>query len=91
MGMEGDYNWDQRNNFKVKTIVPCKRCHAHPCDCKRYHIDNWEFEGIGGFDDRTYTDLEGNPITGILEGFYGYTDDPTDERNCQYVEKGKRK
>ena len=62
---------------------------------KVYSYDEWDClidHSIGvGFDDRIYTDSEGNLITGILEGFYGYTDDTTDKRNCQYVENGKRK
>jgi len=63
---------------------------------KKYKHDEWDFEfdsekNSGGFDDRVYTDLDGNPITGILEGFYGYTTDTSDEKNCQYVENGKRK
>jgi hypothetical protein len=58
---------------------------------KIYSYDEWDFTGYGGFDDRVYIDLDGNLITGILEGFYGYTSDTKDEKNCQYVENGKRK
>lgn len=61
---------------------------------KRYKYDEWGIDiegGFGGFDDRTYLDLNDKPITGILEGFYGYTSDTSDEKNCQYVENGKRK
>jgi len=63
---------------------------------KRYKYNEWDFEWIdkyhpGGFDTRFYIDDNGYPITGILEGFYGFTSDTTDERNCQYVENGKRK
>ena len=60
---------------------------------KTYKYNEWDIEdgSVGGFDDRVYTDLEGNLITGILEGFYGYTTDTADEKNCQYVENGKRK
>ena len=44
------------------------------------------------FDERTYIDLNGNPITGILEGFYFYSGTKiSDDKNSQYVEKGKRK
>ena len=49
---------------------------------KRYKYDEWDVEdSFGGFDDRTYLDLEGNLITGVLEGFYGYTSDTGDEKN----------
>ena len=61
---------------------------------KRYKYNEWEIdcEDIHyNFDGRTYLDLDGNPITGILEGFYGFTSNTEDERNCQYVENGKRK
>lgn len=62
---------------------------------KRYKYDEWSFrweEGLeyGGFDDRVYVDAEGQPITGLLEGFYGYTADTSDEQNCQIVKDGKR-
>jgi len=62
---------------------------------KRYKHDEWQIDiesgYVGGFDDRIYLDLERNLITGILEGFYGYTSNTSDEKNCQYVENGKRK
>ena len=58
---------------------------------RTYKYDEWDFEweqdlDAGGFDDRIYVDLEGNRITGVLEGFYGYSD----RDNSQYVENGKR-
>lgn len=43
---------------------------------------NWDFE------ERTYIDNEGNPITGILEDFFYFKKD--DHRNHVYVEGGKR-
>jgi len=63
---------------------------------KRYKYGNWDFwddddSHPGGFDERFYIDLRGNSITGILEGFYGYTSDTSDKKNCQYVKDGKRK
>ena len=63
---------------------------------KRYKKEEWNFKwkdglAFGGFDDRIYIDSEGNPITGILEGFYGYTSETSDDVNCQYVYKGERK
>jgi len=64
---------------------------------KRYKYEEWglrDDEGLyGGFDDRTYVDQNDNPITGILEGFYFFsgTTGTEDEKNCQYVENGKRK
>jgi len=58
----------------------------------RYKHNEWDFsdgDEIRQWAERTYIDMDGNPITGILEGFYGYTTNTKDERNCQYVEKGK--
>jgi hypothetical protein len=60
---------------------------------KTYKYEEWDIKPAPyhlGFDERTYVDLEGNPITGILEGFYGYTSDTSDPKNSQYVENGKR-
>ena len=62
---------------------------------KQYKYNEWEIENItgsyaGSFDERIYVDLEGNLITGMLEGFYGYTNNQQDSKNFQYVEKGKR-
>lgn len=63
---------------------------------KRYEYEEWDLKDpyiIGfDFDERIYIDLSGNLITGILEGFYAYadTDGTKDEKNCQYVENGKR-
>jgi hypothetical protein len=61
---------------------------------KIYKYDEWDFEWengreFGGYDDRIYVDLDGNLLTGILEGFHGYTAVASDEKNCQYVENGK--
>lgn len=58
---------------------------------KRYKYEEWDIADgyAGGFIDRLYIDLDGKPITGILEGFYGYTSDPSDDMNCQYVENGR--
>jgi hypothetical protein len=59
---------------------------------RTYKYDEWDFEWspdkeyCGGFDERIYVDLEGNKITGILEGFYGNADGD----NSQYVKDGKR-
>ena len=67
---------------------------------RRYKKNEWgiDFESteqkfgyIGGFDERVYTDSYGNPITGILEVYYGFSGDPSDPKNCQYVENGIRK
>lgn len=61
---------------------------------KVYKYEDWDIQEGTQFydwDERVYVDLEGNLITGILEGFYGFTTDTSDKRNCQYVEKGKRK
>ena len=60
---------------------------------KVYSPEEWSVkEGTetGGFDDRVYVDMFGNPITGILRGFYGFAD-RTEEENSQVVESGKRK
>jgi hypothetical protein len=61
---------------------------------KRYKYEEWgilDGTEYGGFDERIYVDSNDQPITGILEGFYGYTADTTDEKNCQYIKNGKRK
>lgn len=61
---------------------------------KRYKYQEWDIlEGTeyGNWDDRVYVDSDGNLITGVLEGFYGYTADPSAKENAQYVEKGRRK
>lgn len=64
---------------------------------KIYHYNEWDFEWIdedhpGGFGERLYVDLDGNLITGILEGFYCYegTTSTKDPKNCQSVKEGKR-
>lgn len=62
---------------------------------KQYKYDEWDIEpgvkrDLTTFDDRVYIDMEGNLITGMLEGFYGYTNKQCDERNFQYVKNGKR-
>jgi hypothetical protein len=57
---------------------------------KQYKYDEWDIEPGISFDDRTYIDMEGNRITGMLEGFYGYTNNQDDEKNSQYVKNGKR-
>jgi len=56
----------------------------------RYKYGDWNFKGDGSFDDRIYIDNNGNKITGILEGFYGYTSNTNDDINCQYVKNGRR-
>ena len=59
----------------------------------KYTYEGWDIkEGTEhkGFDGRVYIDSSDNPVTGILEGFYGYTGNTGDEINCQYVENGKR-
>ena len=64
---------------------------------KRYKYEEWDVTDdihMGmSWDERTYVDLNGNLITGILEGFYFYTGttSTSDDKNCQYVENGKRK
>ena len=62
---------------------------------KRYKYDEWDTmddeEAFTSFDERTYIDLDGNLITGILEGFYFYpVTKIKDDKNSQYVENGKR-
>lgn len=58
---------------------------------RRYKYDDWDFNNeLGNFDERIYIDNNGNKITGILEGFYGYTSNKSDDMNRQYVEKGVR-
>ena len=61
-------------------------------EVRKYKEDEWtmRFDGgeYGGFDDRTYTDLNDNPITGLLENFYYFKEN--DLRNWQYIENGKR-
>ena len=57
---------------------------------KIYEYEEWDIkEGTeyGGFDERIYVDLSGNPITGILKDFYGFADK---EKNDQCVKNGKR-
>lgn len=62
---------------------------------KRYKYDEWDLipptdETGWNFTDRTYIDLNGNKITGILEGFYGFGNlGTTHEQNCQCVINGK--
>jgi hypothetical protein len=61
---------------------------------KRYKYEEWTLDSCveTGFQfaDRIYRDLEGNLITGILEGFYSFGDlPPSHERNCQMVVNGK--
>jgi hypothetical protein len=79
-----------RYELEVSIVTPVKEY-----DFKRYKYDDWDVTDdihMGmSWGERTYVDLNGNLITGILEGFYGYTDDASDEKNCQYVENGKRK
>ena len=60
---------------------------------KKYKYKEWDINMHTGmsFNERTYIDLNENLITGILEGFYGYTNVTSDKRNCQYVENGKVK
>lgn len=62
---------------------------------KHYKYDEWNVTDdihIGmSFADRIYVDMSGELITGILEGFYGYTTNTSDEKNCQYVKNGKVK
>ena len=58
---------------------------------KRYKYGEWDLkEHHFDFDNRIYVDLNGKMITGVLEGFYGFTSDTTDDKNCQYVKNGKR-
>lgn len=60
---------------------------------RRYKFEEWDIKPPTyhlGFDGRTYIDLKGNLITGILEGYYGFTADTADDKNCQYIENGKR-
>ncbi len=59
---------------------------------RRYKYDEWDFRfGECGYhdpDQNVYTDLDGKPVTGILEGFYSFK--AGDPKNDQYVENGKR-
>lgn len=60
---------------------------------KTYKYEDWDIqEGteLYSWNERVYVDLEGNLITGMLEGYYGFTTDTGDKRNCQYVENGRR-
>ena len=59
---------------------------------KIYKNNEWDFlYGKCNYfdpDQNIYTDLEGTPVTGILEDFYYFK--KGDPRNNQYVENGKR-
>lgn len=63
---------------------------------KTYKYGDWDFEWIDtalgrGFDARLYIDDDGNPITGILEGFYCFegTSGTWDPKNCREVKNGR--
>jgi hypothetical protein len=61
---------------------------------KTYQYDEWDFIWEEGKEyappeDRIYIDMEGNPITGMIDGFYYFKEG--DERNKKYVENGKVK
>jgi len=57
---------------------------------KKYKIDEWDCTDHfdWDFENRTYVDNDGNPITGILEDFYYLG--KGNPRNNVYVENGKR-
>ncbi|MCK9428889.1 MAG: hypothetical protein M0R17_02610 [Candidatus Omnitrophica bacterium] len=55
---------------------------------KIYKYNEWTFINHFDYDLNIYTDLDGNPITGILEDFKYFKEN--DPRNNQYVENGKR-
>ena len=60
-------------------------------DLKYYPYDEWTYvESHNQFDYDTnlYVDLEGNPITGILQDFKFYT--KNDSRNDWFVVEGNR-
>lgn len=60
-------------------------------DLKYYPYDEWTYvENHNQFDYDTnlYVDLEGNPITGILQDFKFYT--KNDSRNDWFVVEGNR-
>ena len=50
--------------------------------------DEWDFTIDPETDERTYVDLEGKPLTGILEGFFFFK--ANDIRNDVDVVDGKR-
>jgi hypothetical protein len=59
---------------------------------KYYKFDEWDIKDDDSvfIDERTYIDLDGNPVTGILEGFWFYSGTKiTDKKNQRYVENGK--
>ena len=56
---------------------------------KVYKYDEWDMDGSIPCDS-FYVDISGEPITGILEGFWGYTSDTSDPKNSQEVINGKR-
>jgi len=55
---------------------------------KLYSYDEWDFIIDEKTQDRTYIDLDGNKITGMLENFFYFK--KGDKRNDQYVRNGKR-
>ena len=61
----------------------------------RYGSEQWDLihPAIAGWDfhKRVFLDLEGERITGVLEGFYSFTGNPSDDVNCAIVENGKLK
>lgn len=63
-------------------------------DYKLIKYDDWDIEPSSGVtlgnysEDRTYTYLNGDPITGMLEDFYYFGEG--DPRNNQPVKDGKR-
>ena len=50
--------------------------------------DEWDFTTDPETDERTYVDLKGKPLTGILEGFFYFK--ANDIRNDVDVVDGKR-
>ena len=57
---------------------------------RRYKLNEWDILDPYEWDyeKRTYVDLDGNPITGILEDFFYFKKD--DPRNHVEVRNGKR-
>lgn len=61
-------------------------------EIKRYRYEEWTCTDESLPEDRTYTDLNNNPLSGILEGFYRFKNTKlSDDINSKYVEGGKIK
>lgn len=57
---------------------------------KRYKYDEWDCTDECLPEHRIYKDLHGNPITGIIEGFYRFSNtNISDDINCKYINNGR--